>query len=214
MKKEDLDIKILHALRTFLKRKDGILFIVSGGYAVEAYLGGSITRSHKDMDASIYLSGRYSKDELIEEILDVISEITASKWKSEKKSNNWIMFVEDVKEGGKLDLHIYNYAPTFQTKKLIDSSGKNFEVDVEEIEEVAAVKIALCSKRQDYRPEEVFSLRVLLKDPQFNKMKCLERIVNNFHFIDNIDWQVAQEKAEKEFKKVKRVIEEKSMLRD
>lgn len=199
--KTDADLKTLNAVGNYAKSK-GYRFVVNGGYAVEAYCGGQMTRPHGDMDGMLFMSEATDRSPIPEEVSSLLnSEPTV--WNLHEQKNDFIEFREADQEpkkdwSDKRRLELYyrtdmDYTPV--TKTLIDSNGTTYEVYVDPLEELVSDKIrTMVNHSQLDEPTRIAKglrkitetdkteLRRLLSLPEFDEIKCKEAMIGYFDY--------------------------------
>lgn len=145
IKKWDLDLATVQSLDK-VSKENGCLLVVKGGLAVEAHLGGKLSRAHNDIDATFYnLSGL--TDSQIFEFVEkhIMAEKTI--WELYKKSPEKIEFREKEDKRPffsrrRLELQVASgLVQEMEVKKLIFSNGQEINVNVLELYNLVVHKI-------------------------------------------------------------------------
>lgn len=194
--KADADLATFTTIDSFAKSNDSVLE-VRGGYAVEAYFGGQITRPHSDMDAVLWLRDASFEQEVSKRIQELLGAET-TKWSQHPiEKEHFIEFREDAPEKPfherrRLELYLFDKSRIrkLQSKILFDSQGQEHEVSVEPIEEKVADKIRIIKRNHDLGEEgrqakglreinetDRADLQRLLAHPEFSKDKYMQSMI-------------------------------------
>ena len=211
--KSDLDLETIGALTNYAKEFEDC-FIITGGYAIDAHLGGKITRSHEDIDGNFIINSARQQDEVFKFVENaLVNEMT--KWEIKSKDSKKAVYLED--DGGKeykdkrrLELKLYESFPAdlaFQEKQLINSKGKSYKVNVVEINELIALKIHKFYVMKDgvdtvmdrnTKESDITDLKQLMECPDFKRNKVIETIKERYlTFIS--DFRRVEDQAQEEF---------------
>lgn len=145
--KTDEDLATISTLNEFAQRTGNIL-VLTGGYATEALCGEKITRAHGDVDVHFILVGSESSDKLLSE-LQVLLFKEDTKWVVRERNPKRVDYVEDVEnkdffDKRRIEVHLIpsNEATMkYSKKKIIDSKGRDIEVNVIDLTQTITEKI-------------------------------------------------------------------------
>jgi hypothetical protein len=218
----DMDIQTMSSIRNYSKSK-GLAAALTGGYAVEAYCGGKMTRSHGDMDMNMH-----TPDDM-KIIRDCKSDITKILVKEQTKWDIWgeapfnIEFREnnkDVKweDRRRLELNFAITPPssTIETRTLIDSQGNSHEVEVDGLYDFVTGKMrVLLEKQKATRPmkrpiqesDKVDFLR-LVNLSEFDQAAWLKRYSGYLEYKNKGIWSVeeVQKQAEEQWQQAMAIV--------
>lgn len=161
-----------------------IAVVVGGGYATEAHCGGAITRPHGDIDLTVYSPTPVDKRAFAEQIGGVLgNEEHYTHWREHPSQHEELVeFREADKElipfieRRRLEAEIYHDvdpASRYVRKKLIDSEGKEYEVNVTRLSYLVAEKIQKLFEVASLPEEERQQLRRQTKPADLADIKRL-----------------------------------------
>lgn len=155
--RSDLDLKTIAQL-TELAEQSNMVAVIGGGYATEAHCGGIITRPHGDIDITYYGSSQPSTENIATNISSLLSE-ESTQWKrhfTTDEQNTGINSCEHIEfretdkdlipfsERRRVEIEVYTDTRAnkrFEKKNLIDSTGKEIEINVTKLSYLVAEKI-------------------------------------------------------------------------
>lgn len=186
--RSDADLLTLSTLVSFASSTGSVLE-TTGGYATEAHFGGKITRHHGDMDAVLWLADPTIEQTAQIQVGQILSQEDTkwTKFSNEKDKEHFIEFKEeapDRKFEDRRRLELYTFAgPSkrpLESKILIDSQGREYEVIVTTLEEIVADKVRIFNRTEEERTNkrtttqtDIDDFNRLIKHPEFSKEKYL-----------------------------------------
>lgn len=194
IRKTDLDLGTIKSLNTYAKA-NGLIIVLTGGYATEALCGGKITRPHGDMDMHILIDDLDDFKQIFSEIEKEIIFMESTNWKTYKQTERRIEYREADESKSffdkrRLELVLQTkegktwYGPAF----LVDSQGERIDVNVVEINDLLAQKIhklyslkdgADTSKERQTDDRDIYDLKRLLNSPNVEVEKILKILAEN-----------------------------------
>lgn len=203
--KWDMDLATINNLQKSIEKNGGKL-VVRGGFATEAFAGGSLTRAHNDIDAH-FLNLTNLSDEEVFKIVEGVIKAEETKWQLYKRSPEKIEFREREDKRPffnrrRIELYVANETNINpEKKKLIFNNGREIEVDVAEFYGFVSGKIRKLFMVND-RPEEAeretnlsdyTDLKRLLNVPGYDKEKTLRALSEHFKKVRNPDAEAKRE---------------------
>lgn len=227
--KSDRDLITLATLTAYAEEQGAVLE-VGGGYAVEAYFGGRITRPHGDMDAVLWLPDLNYEDQIRANITNILrSEQTQTNWEERpniKDRKHFIEFIEEKPDNPddinltsqekflklrRLELYIFNKNRMRHTleKSLFDSKGNEFKIQVPLLEQMVASKVQIFnrtpeqkSNKRETRQNDIDDFNKLINHRDFNIAKYMELRAGALREDNsNLDFTQSIELAQEQFQK-------------
>ncbi len=207
----DRDIATIHLMQKVTRNFLNAVPVVTAGYAVEAHCGGSITRSHGDIDmhiASLAIRDRTFFTRRVEDALRKESDHT--NWTLYKSSDvSWAQEVEFREDAPKkawpdrrrVELKLKTYPEETEDKFLIDSEGARINVKVMELHRLVTRKIKTLVESQGRTtgrlttPQDLQDLKRLSALEHFNKDKVIELLTTMYQNEDKLEQTKARHKA-------------------
>lgn len=194
IKKTDLDLATIKSLNAYAEA-NGLIIVLTGGYATEALCGGNITRPHGDMDIHILIDDLDNSKQIFSFIEEEIIFKESTNWKIYKQADTRSEYREEDESKSFFDrrrletvLHtkedITWYVPAF----LVDSHGERINVNVVEINDLLAQKTHKLyslksgvdtSKERHTDDRDIYDLKRLLNSPSINIEKMLKILAEN-----------------------------------
>lgn len=216
--RSDRDLKTIFLVQQFTSNFQGALPVITAGYAVEAYCGGTVTRLHSDVDVHITGLAVADRAVFIDRLENALrSEKAHTKWALQKNSNlGWgqeVVFVENElkkewSDRRRLELKLKHYLEETQDKFLIDSQENRLEVKVLELHRLIARKIKTFMESAGKTtgrlsgPQDTAELRRLTALEGFNMDKAIDRIVALYEKEEGIESRKAKDRALSEWVKI------------
>jgi hypothetical protein len=192
--------------------------LIDSGYAVEALLGGNITRVHNDLDLILITS---SIDISVFEslLIKLISTETYVEWISRPTKSNWLWLQGKnaiTGEQYQINIHILSGNCAYKNSKKINvrssagkpysietincyiytPSGDNIKISSPILEYMVATKIWLIeSYGNNPRLKDIHDLKRMIECSYFSAAKCLDIIIKRYESNQNLTSQQAKEKA-------------------
>ncbi|CAN5147385.1 hypothetical protein BH09PAT1_BH09PAT1_4320 [soil metagenome] len=177
----------------------GMIPTISGGYAVDAYCSGKISRPHGDIDIGFFSLSSPNHQAIEQEINSLLlSESHYTKWapyppdedkRADDINNGHIEFRETGKdlipfsERRRLEAYVMvdpNATDSWVTKKqLLDSEGEAYDVNVTRIPYLVADKMRIIYERSQLSDAEKASLNRPTKHSDYDDIK---RLINSPDF--------------------------------
>lgn len=199
--------------------------LVDSGYAVEAVMGGYITRSHEDLDL-IIVTKLTNIASLKKSLLKLITTEKYTNWTALPTKKSWLWLQEKVTIGSqphRLNVHVLTSNGDYDGLKLkvCSSSGHSYSIETitcnlripygNEInisspvmEFVVASKIWLIeSYGNNPRPKDIYDLKRMIKNPSFSSTKCIDILTKRYESNQNTTSKQAKEKAVCQLDKIK-----------
>ncbi len=194
IRKTDLDLATIKSLNTYAEA-NGLIVVLTGGYATEALCGGNITRPHGDVDIQIQKADLGDSKQIFSLIEEEIIFKESTNWKTYKQTDikNEYREKDESKpffDRRRLEIVLYAsenitwYVPAF----LVDSQGKRINVQVVEINDLLAQKIHKLysikdgvdtSKERHTDDRDIYDLKRLFNSPNINVEKMLRILAEN-----------------------------------
>lgn len=193
--RSDADLRTLSLLQNYFAETP-YSFVLSGGYAVEAYKGGTLSRPHHDMDALIFLPDIVVRDHVEEAVYDKL-ENDDTWWTRYRITDDDLQYQEvsktkSDKEKRFIEIGFESDESFYTTSQRIlrDSQGKEFEFTVLGLSDLVAGKVRmanrLSSMNTQERQEEGYrdlsrhdreDFYALLNHPDFQKEDVFKNLV-------------------------------------
>lgn len=210
--KTDLDLATIKSLNAYANA-NGLIIVLSGGYATEALCGGKITRPHGDVDIHILIDDFGDSKKIFSLIgVEIIFKESTS-WKIYKQTDTKSEYREEDEskpffDRRRLEIVLHTkenktwYVPAF----LVDSRGKRINVRVVEINDLLAQKIHKfyslkdgvdVSKERHTDDRDIYDLKRLLNSPKTDVEKILRILAESRVQVEGGGDKIDQ--AQKEF---------------
>ena len=153
------DIQTLSNLRQYAQ-DNNFVFVLTGGYAVDALDGGKVSRFHSDMDGVFFIPESVSMGEIKVKVGQQLA-LEKTKWKLHT-SDDWFMeYREDADDKPwemrrriELDIFEPDQQRNIVTKTLQDFNGNAHEFEVISVAGLMAAKILSMTRLAAMSPEE------------------------------------------------------------
>jgi len=208
------DVKTLSMLRD-LAQERGYTFALTGGYAVDALVGGKISRFHGDMD-SIMVVPQHTPNAEIKEAIEENLLVEETPWKSVKNEGTSLEFRENAphKEWEmlrRLELDIYpsDIKLNIVTRTLRDVDGVQHEFEALAIEGILAAKVLsavrlnemteeerIKENLRELKPSDRNDFQRLVHSPEFDEQAVHNALAGAIRYISDDD--ITPVEAEKE----------------
>jgi hypothetical protein len=221
LRKCDLDIETISKLGELANQLGGKL-ILNGGYAVEALLGGAITRPHGDIDVALNLPSEDIEESARNGAIQIIEdEKTYTNWVETPDSKNRGHFIEyreenseipEFKDRRRIELYTFDQVKgrKLVDKVLVDSQGIEHRVIVPTLEEVVADKVRIFNRDEEKEENkdkrrttqtDIDDFNRLIKSDKFNKERYLETMAGYLVYRSevNLSHEDALTEAERQF---------------
>ena len=192
--KTDLDLATIKSLNAYAEA-NGLVVVLTGGYATEALCGGNITRPHGDVDIHLQKGDIGDSKQIFSLIEEEIIFKEPTNWKTFKQTDTKSEYREEDEskpffDRRRLEIVLYAsensawYVPAF----LVDSQGERINVQVVEINDLLAQKIHKfyslkdvvdTSKERHTDDRDIYDLKRLLNSPNFDLEKMLRILAEN-----------------------------------
>jgi len=212
IRKTDLDLASIKSLNAFAEA-NGLIVVLTGGYATEALCGGNITRPHGDVDIHILIDDLGDSKQIFSSIEREIIFKESTNWKTYKQTDTRSEYREEDESNPffdrrRLEIVFYTkenttwYVPAF----LVDSQGERINVQVVEINDLLAQKIHKLyslkdgvdtSKERQTDDRDIYDLKRLLSSPNIDVEKMLRILAENRVQVEAEGGKIDQ--ARKEF---------------
>lgn len=214
------DVKTLSMLREFAHER-GYTFALTGGYAVDALVGGKISRFHGDMDG-IMIAPRDASYPAIKEGIEEKLLVEETPWESVKEDDEASLeFREKAPDKEwemrrRLELDIYPPGIKTATRTLKDVDGYSHEYEVLSVEGLLAAKVLSAVRLHQMTEEERVKENLrevktsdredfqrLLHASEFDEEATIHALADAIRYIsdDEIPPQDAMESAKKQWTK-------------
>lgn len=194
IRKTDLDLVTIKSLNAYAEA-NGLIIVLTGGYATEALCGGNITRPHGDVDIHILIDNLGVSKQIFSSIEEEIISKEPTNWKTYKQTDTRSEYREEDEskpffDRRRLEIVLYTnentawYVPAF----LVDSQGEKINVHVVEINDLLAQKIHKLyslkdgvdtSKERHADDRDIYDLKRLLNSPNIDLEKTLRILAEN-----------------------------------
>lgn len=194
IRKTNLDLATIKSLNAYAET-NGLVVVLTGGYATEALCGGDITRPHGDVDIHILVDDLGDSKQILSSIEEGIIFKESTKWKTYKQTDTKGEYREEDEskpffDRRRLEIVFHTkedttwYVPAF----LVDSQGERISVQVVEINGLLAQKIHKIyslkngidtSKERHTDDRDIYDLKRLLSSPNFDLEKMLRMLAEN-----------------------------------